>query len=377
MTAQQLYLYLKNLLLEVYTGEHQIPKKLLTTLALLLTGLFLGRHVQLWNIALWAPIACQLPSVVRRFERWMANGHVDSAKFFKPFVLAMHASLGHEVAYLLIDCTQAGRKCRTLFIGLAYHGTVLPIVWRTVKGHKGHVTGALHQTLLQEVYPYFRDHHQVIVLGDAEFSNEHVIRWLQQVRWDFVLRFRGSFKFQPPASTEWQSVKARCAALDVQPGQRCRWANVSFTETHRFPHLHVTVEWAVDEPQPLYLVSSLAARAYPERLYEMRYWVETLFGNHKSRGFQLTRTHMTDPEHIDRLMLALAIATCLILGLGTHLILSGATKQVDWADRRDLSLFQLGWRWFFRLLALERLNEFTMVFNWSFTLPPPGPQPAT
>jgi hypothetical protein len=34
---------------------------------------------------------------------------------------------------LLIDCTQAGKKCRTLLIGLAYHGTVLPIVWKT--GH--------------------------------------------------------------------------------------------------------------------------------------------------------------------------------------------------------------------------------------------------
>ena len=253
---------------------------------------------------------------------------------------------------------------------------VLPVVWRTVKGHKGHVTGTLHQTLLAEVYPYFRQHQQVVVLGDAEFSNEHVIRWLQQVRWDFVLRFRGSFKFQCAPTTEWQSVKARCAARALQPGQRCRWANVTFTEKHRFPHLAVTVEWGLDEAEPLYLVSSLAPWEYPERLYAMRYWVETLFGNHKARGFQLTRTHMTDPQHIDRLMLVLAIATCLVLGLGTHLILSGAIKQVDRADRRDLSLFQLGWRWFFRLLTLERLAECTMVFNWDFTLPPPGPQPA-
>ena len=73
-------------------------------------------------------------------------------------------------------------------------------------------------------------------------------------------------------------------------------------------------------------------------------------------------------------LLAIAIATCLILGLGTHLILIQDTKQVDRADRRDLSLFQLGWRWFFRLLALEELDQFKMVFSWRFKLPPAGSQ---
>jgi hypothetical protein len=108
----------------------------------------------------------------------------------------------------------------------------------------------------------------------------------------------------------------------------------------------------------------------------MRYWVETLFGNCKSRGFQLARTHMTTPEHIDRLILALAIATCLALGLGTHLIVINQADQVDRADRRDLSLFQLGWRWLYRLLALNRLHELKIVFRWDFKLPPAGFQPA-
>ena len=102
-----------------------------------------------------------------------------------------------------------------------------------------------------------------------------------------------------------------------------------------------------------------------------------MFGSCKSRGFGLARTHLTDPEHIDRLILAIAIATCMALGLGTHLALSQQTARVDRADRRDLSLFQIGWRWLQRLLALDRLPEFKMVFSWRFTLPKPGFRPAT
>ena len=108
----------------------------------------------------------------------------------------------------------------------------------------------------------------------------------------------------------------------------------------------------------------------------MRFWIETLFGQQKSRGFALNRTQMTTPEHIDRLLLAIAIATALTLGLGTHVVIIKQTKRVDRAGRRDLSLFQLGWRYLFRLLATSRLSELKVRFSWHFKLPPPGCQRA-
>ena len=82
-------------------------------------------------------------------------------------------------------------------------------------------------------------------------------------------------------------------------------------------------------------------------------------------------------------MLAIAIATCITLGLGTRLVLKRQTHRVDRSDRRDLSLFQIGWpawradrRWLYRLLALNRIHELKIVFHWDFKLPKPGFQPA-
>jgi hypothetical protein len=64
------------------------------------------------------------------------------------------------------------------------------------------------------------------------------------------------------------------------------------------------------------------------------------------------------------------------LGLATHLVLAKQTHRVDRSDRRDLSLFQIGWRWLHRLLAQNRLQELKIVFSWNFTLPKPGFRPA-
>ena len=135
------------------------------------------------------------------------------------------------------------------------------------------------------------------------------------------------------------------------------------------------MHWGEGEDEPLCLVSSLPASGHPEQIYQMRPWVETLFSNQKSRGFQLARTHLTIPEQIDRLFLALAIATCMVLGLGTHIFITGRSKMVDRSDRRDLSLFQIGYRSLLRFLAINWLHKFQMLFRWDFKLPKPGLQP--
>lgn len=328
-------------------------------------------------IAVWLPFDIQLTSLERRFERFVADPRVAAGKWFKPFVEAMYLAFGNETIYLIIDSTKAGGQCHTLMATLAYHQTVLPGGWKTYRGTKGHLKGEHHRALLQSVQPYLRYAKRVIVLGDAEFSSETVIAWLVAQKWDFVLRFQHRYQVQIVPHGEWRSLKNVYEAAGVRrPGQIQHWQQVAYTQLHHLPGLTVTVQWGKEHTEPICLVSSLPAVQLPHQLYAMRYWIETLFGNHKFRGFQLERTHLTHPEHIDRLILAIASATCFTLGLGTHLIIIQQTHQVERTDRRDLSLFQLGFRCLFRLLALNRLHEFKIVFRWDIHLLPAGFQKA-
>lgn len=378
MTNQQLYLEMKTLLQNAYRGHNQpVADHLLKTLAMMVTGVLLGPHVQLYAIAMCVPLSIKLPSLVRRFSAFVADSRVEAHRWFAPFVYAMQATLSAEKVYLVMDCTKVGPKCRVLVIALVYHGTVLPIIWQTLKGKKGHVKGEFQKALLEKVQVYFDGSRQVIVLGDAEFSNDQVIGWLGTHGWYFVFRFQSNYRVQTAPETSWLSAQKAYEAGRPQAGQVYYWQNVTFTELHQRPNLTMSIQWNEHEAEPLCLVSNLPRCAQPHRLYDLRYWIETLFSNCKSRGFALGRCQMVTPAHIDRLLLAVAIATCITLGLGTHLIVTNQTDQVDRADRRDLSLFQLGWRWLYRLLALDRLHDLQIVFRWDFQLPPPGFQPAT
>lgn len=377
MANQQLYLEMKTLLHQAYQGQNQqVADHFLKTLAMMVTGVILGPHVQLYAMAMCVPLPIKLPSIVRRFSEFVADSRVDAQTLFAPFVYAMQATLSAETVYLIIDCTKVGPQCRVLVIALVYHGTVLPIIWQTLQGKKGHIKGEFQKSLLEKVHAYFNDYRQVIVLGDAEFSNETVIGWLCRQGWGFVFRFQSNYLVQTQPEAAWISAQTAYEARQPLTGQVYSWENVSFTQLHSRPNLTMSIQWAEAEPEPLCLISNLPLDVQPHLLYKMRFWIETLFGNCKSRGFALGRCQMTTPAHIDRLLLAVAIATCITLGLGTHLIVIGQSDQVDRADRRDLSLFQLGWRWLYRLLALDRLHELQIVFRWDIKLPPPGFHPA-
>lgn len=367
-------LYKKNqkMLKETYReGKIVIENHLVDTLAQMLTGLMLGYHVQLWMIALFLPFDIQLTSQVRKFERFLSDERVNVKKYFMPFVKAMHTSLGNEVAYIIMDCTKSGPKCRTLVIAAFYQNTVLPLCWKTFTGKKGHIKGKKHKELLEGLPKSFLNHQRVVVLGDAEFGNNDVITWLREKKWGFVFRVQKRYKVHGEGE-DWMSIEELHKGSDLKQGETKHWEGMTYTDKHKHTGLTITVDWGVEHKEPICLVSSLSAAQTPHLIYEMRFAIETLFGNHKSRGFQLDRTHLTNPAQIDRLFLILAIATCQVLGLGTHLIITEQSHLVDRTDRRDLSLFQMGFRWFMRLFALNRLNDFEMCFRWDFSLPEPG-----
>ena len=334
-------------------------------------ALLLAGHVQLPLLALWVPIDIQVTSIVRRFERFLSNSKVNVRKYFKPFIVAMQASLGHECAYIVIDCTKSGPNCRTVMIGLWYHNTVIPLIWKTIQGSKGHVKGRIQKLLLEELYPLFKHHPQVIVLGDAEFSNETVISWLKKVNWHFIFRFQSTYHIKLQDGT-WKSARDLADELDLSQGDVHHFSEVCFTQKHKIEQLTITLRWEKGYKDPIFLVSNLPPAMQPHIIYEMRFAIETLFGQFKSRAFRLASTHIDDPEHIDKLILAMAIATCITLGLGTHLLLMNRQKMIDRTERRDLSLFQLGYRYFIRLLVLDQLKNFKIKFDWNLKLPKAG-----
>jgi hypothetical protein len=99
--------------------------------------------------------------------------------------------------------------------------------------------------------------------------------------------------------------------------------------------------------QPFPVLSDLeAARA----LYKKRPHIETFFSDQKSRGFNIDKSHLSEPARLSRLLLASCLAYMWIVYLGVCALQNDWMKRLHRRTRCDLSLFRLGLRLLARAL---------------------------
>src|SRR5687767_814379 len=76
------------------------------------------------------------------------------------------------------------------------------------------------------------------------------------------------------------------------------------------------------------------------RYYQKRFRIETFFSDQKSRGFNIQKSHLEDPQRLSRLLIALCLAYIWLVYLGVLCKTEGWQSIIHRKSRCDLSLFQ-------------------------------------
>jgi hypothetical protein len=77
-----------------------------------------------------------------------------------------------------------------------------------------------------------------------------------------------------------------------------------------------------------------------------RFIIETFFSDQKTKGFQLHRSKVDDPERIIHLLIAACLAYIFLLLVGLQAINHRVIEQIHRKERCDWSLFTIGKRAF-------------------------------
>lgn len=315
------------------------------TLAYLIVGLILGRNVQLAKIAERVNYAHKESSLEDRFRRFVANPNIEVQVSYSIFIRLIFKAINLKQLVLSIDTTKSGGSCITLMIGVSYHSRALPLVWVTFKGKKGHTPQEIQLALLKTVQSYLPPDSQVILLGDGEFDGCQVLDWLNhQPNWRYVCRTAKDTRVK--RQEQWFNLHELAPAA----GQETFFDQLLFTEAHQVGPRNIMAVWVAKEQTHWFFVTNVDTLAEAKRWYRKRFQIETLFSDLKSRGFNLQEGRLKDPQRVNRLILALAIAYLFIVFWGVEAITSGAIRQMIRTDRFDHSLSQLGFKYIYRLL---------------------------
>lgn len=367
MSARSVYNRVQQLLSEsVNTGVHQPTIK---RLALLVTGMIRAKSAAPARVAQAAYelhlSQADAESIERRLRRTENDAQVTVELCLHPLA-RQHLRLGQPHALLLIlDPTLQEDRAVMVAANVWYRGRSLPLAWTLWPANTPLEGAGFWQRvaeLLDQVATLLPVGVPVTWLADRAFGTPAFTDLVVAHGWHYVVRSQGQTHYCDCLGRE-QEVQA----LVRQRTDRRKLRGWVFKKAG-WRVASVVVYWGRRHNKPLCLVSDLPPQWHLIGLYRRRYPIEGTFRDYKSYGWQWEQGQVSDLQHVQRLLVGMALATWLAMMVGTQVAAerlaqppTGRRRTRPWAGK--YSLFQLG---------LQRLQQwlsgrFIIQVAWRLT----------
>jgi hypothetical protein len=299
-----------------------------------------AQHCHSGKLAVAAPGDARPVSVERRFERFLANDHIDPDSVWPQLARSVLTGWAGGPIVLILDETPNRNDLRCMKINLAYRKRALPIACACyAPGGPPEPMPELIVGLFRRAAACLPEGARVTLLADRGLAWPRIVDACTELGWHYVIRLQGQTRVRTADGRQ-------CSAADLapQPGTQW-WGEAEVFKKAGWRAARVAACWERGQKGPWLLVSDRPDGPRSFRRYATRVWTEELFRDEKSTGFHWEQSHVTDPEHAGRLMLVMALATYLALALGSRMIKAGLRRFLESTRQRMLSLFTIGLRW--------------------------------
>lgn len=271
-------------------------------------------------------------SLERRLQRWLANERLDMKPILRLWIAWVLRLWGKAPLLILVDETKLSDHVSVMMVGVAYHASAIPLVWRaySVDDYPEEGQVALMSDLLAQLRALLPQDQAALLLADRGLGTSPV--WQERLSdsgWQYLLRVQRSSLIRLPDHKPQplrrlvgygQAWTGR-AQVFKKAGWQWKW---------------VYLVWEVGYAEPWCLFSNRADLS--PGLYSRRFHHEASFRDLKSDGFNWQCSRVWLPEHVERLLLVLALATLWSLTEGSKVrFLYPLSRR-----QQRLSLFRLG-----------------------------------
>lgn len=236
------------------------------------------------------------------------------------------------------------RSFQTLMAAAVMNGRAVPLLWASyAKWELFKSRNALEEGLLHLLRTLIPDRVPVILLADRGFGRVEMARACHNFGFRYLIRIK------PDAWIEHPTFHGKLKDYPVVKGMRRVLKAARHRKNRPVTH-NLVVRWQPGLPakrdEPWYLMTDLSGSALQlTALYGKRMTIEELFRDSKSRrnGFALRLVQVKAPRRLDRLLLIVALAYLLLVGLG--LVARQGYRPGFWCssnDAKQCSAFTIG-----------------------------------
>jgi len=354
----------------VWTTLHQFHPTLharrLATWAWVIVGLLHARSVHLSAVALHLASDAEAAGRIARIRRWLANPWLDTQFLYRPLIThVLTAWRNRDITIMIDGCYVNHDKLQMVRLSLSHCYRAIPLAWQ-VMSHHGNVSVESCQRMLNRVQQLLIGTRRVTFLADRGFRDWAWAASCQRRGWDYIIRIANTTTIRWDDGP-WMAINT----MAVKPGKSVYLRNVLLTQDGEW-RCNIAITWTrATKTKPAERCAVITNREPSKWIlnhYLRRMHIEECFRDDKSGGFDLDASRLRDPQRLDRLLLAIAVATLWMYELGERVLKDEQRAHVDPGYQRQLSVFQLGWRWLRRALSLADIPK------WNLTLHPFQPE---
>lgn len=324
----------------------------------IVVGLIQSHSVHLSEIAQHIPSDAEAAGRIAQVRRWLANQFIKVAEFYRPLITqAIQNWRGKDVFIILDGCGVNHEKLQFFRMSLSYCYRALPLAWMVIAG-AGLVQVEACASLFEQVLRVLPAVASVTFLADRGFRDTDWAEKCLKSGWNYLIRVANNTYVTLPDGRQ-----VSIEHLGVPRGRSRYLKNVRLTKDKEF-ECNLMVTWTTPKKpggkaELCAVITNLRPCHLHLKWYLKRMHVEESFRDDKSGSFDLEATKLRDPERLNHLLLAIAVATLWIYEIGEQVIRQGERAEIDPGYKRQLSVFQIGRR------KLQRAFDCgqTLLFN--------------
>lgn len=255
------------------------------------------------NLNEWA---AALPRAAERLDmryhwisRLLGNGLIGVDAVMAPFareVLERAGADGRHVV-VMIDQSQVNAAHQMVMVSVRVGNRALPLAWR-VKRTQGAIGFCEQRAALEAVAALLPAQARVTLMGDRFYGSPALIGWCRAAGWGYRLRCKQDLLvFEAGGETTLGECFAR--------GDH-HLSDIRLTE-QRVP-TNIAMIHESGHPEPWIIALSDPPSAWRAYDYGLRWGIEAMFSDLKTRGFDLEDSQIQRTDRLDRLVLVLSLA---------------------------------------------------------------------
>ncbi len=274
-------------------------------------------------------LAASLPRPIKRLdkrsqwiERFLSNDLVDVDEVMAPFareVLSRIVGSGQRLV-LMIDQTQASVRHQVLMVSVRLGGRALPVAWQA-RRTSGAIGFSGQRNVLEAVRRLLPEGARPVLMGDRFYGSPDLIGLCRAWGWSYRLRLKGNLLVIEDGG---ETTTGECASQGESA-----LTGVGLTEKNVPTNIAIVHEPGHSEPW--IIAMDEAPTSYKALDYGLRWGIEAMFSDFKTRGFGLEDTQIRHPDRLEGLSLVMALALYWAVSTGMW----DATKNPSPAEKNS------------------------------------------